>query len=67
MERLTSVSHEEGAPEAMDMVRRLIDANDTVVGTAREAVRAAEEVDDPASLEKTLWMLRVTVGDVPKS
>jgi starvation-inducible DNA-binding protein len=77
MERLTSVSDEEGAPEAMDMVHRLIEANETVVSTAREAVRAAEEGGDPASLdlatrritvhEKTLWMLRATAADVPRS
>ena len=77
MGRLTSVTDEEGAPEAMEMVRRLIEANETVVGTARAAVRAAEDRGDSASLdlatrriavhENTLWMLRATAGEVPRS
>lgn len=72
MGRLTSVTDEEGPSEAMEMVRRLIEANEVVVRTAREVARAAEEADDPASLdlatrriavhEKTLWMLRATAA-----
>jgi starvation-inducible DNA-binding protein len=75
MERLTSVADGEGSPEAMEMVRRLIGANETVVRTAREVARAAEAADDPASLdlatgriavhEKTLWMLRATAEEIP--
>ena len=74
MGRLASVADEEGAPEAMAMVRRLIEANEVVVRTAREVVRMSEEADDPASLdlavrrltvhEKTLWMLRATAAGV---
>lgn len=70
MARLTAVSDEEGAPEAMEMVRHLIEANETVVTTARTVASAAEAAGDPASLdlatrriavhEKTLWMLRAT-------
>lgn len=77
MGRLTSVTDEEGAPEAMEMVRRLIEANGVVVQTASATLRAAEEAGDPASLdlatrriavhEKTLWMLRATAGEVPRS
>ena len=73
MERLTSVSDEEGAPEAMEMVGRLIDANETVVRTAVAVVRAAEAASDPATLdlatrriavhEKAIWMLRATRAD----
>ncbi len=57
------------------MVRRLIEANETVVRTAREVARTAEAADDPAPLdlvtrrmavhEKTLWMLRATAEEVP--
>ena len=75
MARLTSVADEEGAPEAMQMVRRLIEANETVVRTAREVARTAEAAGDPASLdlatrriavhEKTIWMLRATAEEVP--
>ena len=69
---LTSVIDEEVAPDAMAMVRRLIDANDVVVRTARAVVGAAEKAGDAASLdlatrriavhEKTLWMLRATAA-----
>jgi starvation-inducible DNA-binding protein len=72
MTRLTSVSDEVGAPEAMEMVRQLIDANEAVVRTAGAVVRAAEEAGDPASLdlatrriavhEKAIWMLRATAS-----
>ncbi|MEX1169764.1 MAG: DNA starvation/stationary phase protection protein [Chloroflexota bacterium] len=70
MAQLTAVRDEEGAPETMDMVRRLIEAHEVVVKTAGAVVRAAEEAGDPATLdlatrriavhEKTLWMLRAT-------
>jgi len=72
MARLTAVRDEEGAPETMEMVRRLIDAHEVVVRTAGAVVRAAEEAGDPATLdlatrriavhEKTLWMLRATTA-----
>jgi starvation-inducible DNA-binding protein len=69
---LSSVRDEEGAPEAMEMVRRLAVANEVVARTARSVVRAAEEAVDPASVdlatrriaihEKALWMLRATLA-----
>jgi starvation-inducible DNA-binding protein len=72
MAALASVSDEEGAPEAMEMVSRLIDANEVVIRTAGAVVRAAEAIGDPASLdlatqriavhEKTLWTLRATAA-----
>jgi starvation-inducible DNA-binding protein len=71
MARLTAVSDEEDAPEAIEMVRRLIVANEVVVRTAQAVASSAEATDDPASLdlatrriavhEKALWMLRATV------
>lgn len=71
MAALASVSDEEGAPAAMEMVRRLIVAHEVVVRTAHAVVDVAEKADDPASLdlatrriavhEKTLWMLRATL------
>jgi starvation-inducible DNA-binding protein len=70
---LASVSDEEGAPGAMEMVRRLIAAHEAVVRTARGVVDVAEKVNDPATLdlatrriavhEKALWMLRATLGE----
>lgn len=72
MARLTEVVDEEGAPEAMEMVRRLIAAHETVVRTATKVVEAGEAVDDIATVdlatqrvqvhEKTLWMLRAILG-----
>ncbi len=70
MARLTEVGDAEGEPDAMGMVRKLIDANEIVVRTAHAVTVAAEHANDPASLdlatrrisvhEKTLWMLRAT-------
>jgi starvation-inducible DNA-binding protein len=71
MARLTGVRDEGAVPDAMQMVRHLIDATQIVVGSAREVASAAETANDPASLdlatrrisahEKSLWMLRATV------
>jgi starvation-inducible DNA-binding protein len=70
--KLASVTDEEGAPEAMEMVRRLVDAHETVIRTARHLVKTAEEAGDVATAdlaterievhEKTAWMLRVTAA-----
>jgi starvation-inducible DNA-binding protein len=72
--RLTAVRDEEGAPEAMEMIHRLIEANEVVVRTTHAVVRAAEAAGDQPSLdlatrrisihEKTLWMLRATAAEV---
>lgn len=66
--RLTSIQETEEVPEAMEMVRRLLDAHETVVRTAREAFPAAEKGGDESTAdlltqrmqvhEKTAWMLR---------
>jgi starvation-inducible DNA-binding protein len=73
LSRLSAVADEEGAPEAMDMVRRLAEGHEVVVRTARAVLAAAEEANDPVSLdiatrriashEKTVWMLRATLAD----
>jgi starvation-inducible DNA-binding protein len=73
MAALTSVSDEEAAPGAMEMVRRLIAAHEVVVRTARAVLEVAGKVDDPASVdlatgriavhEKTLWMLGATLEE----
>ena len=70
--RLTAVADEEGAPEAMEMVSRLIAGHEIVLRTAIAVVHVAEEDGDPALLdlatrriavhEKTLWMLRATAS-----
>jgi starvation-inducible DNA-binding protein len=73
MARLASVSDEEDAPEASEMIRRLVEGNEAVVRTARAVVRAADEAGDAASLdlatrrlavhEKTLWMPWATASE----
>lgn len=70
--RLASVSDEEGAPGPEEMVRRLCDAHELLVRSARPLVATAEEAKDVATAdlvtqrisahEKTAWMLRSTLG-----
>ena len=70
--RLSSVTDEEGNPEAMEMVRRLVDGHESVIRTARELVKLAEARGDFATAdlattrieihEKTAWMLRATAS-----
>ena len=69
---LTAVEDEPGVPEAMDMVRRLVAAHETVVRTARGVVVVAGEAGAVATAdlatvriethEKTAWMLRATAS-----
>jgi starvation-inducible DNA-binding protein len=71
MARLAKLAEEDGAPAAMDMVRRLAADNATVATTAAEVLAAAEAASDVATAdlvtqriaahEKAGWMLRVTV------
>ncbi|PSO53863.1 MAG: DNA starvation/stationary phase protection protein [Cyanobacteria bacterium QH_8_48_120] len=68
---LASVQETRGAPEAQEMVRLLVEGNETVVRTAREVLSAAERANDESTTdllmkrmrthEKTAWMLRSTV------
>jgi len=70
--RLSTVPDEEGAPGAEEMVRRLAEAHELVVRTARSLVAKAERAGDVATAdlateriavhEKTAWMLRSTLG-----
>lgn len=70
--KLSSVDDEEGAPEAMEMVRRLVAGHEAVIRTARDVVKTAEEAGDVATAdlaterievhEKTAWMLRSTAS-----
>ena len=70
LSRLSSVPDEEGVPEAMAMVRRLVEGHEAVIRTARQVVAQAEEAGDVATAdlvtarievhEKTAWMLRAT-------
>jgi starvation-inducible DNA-binding protein len=66
--RLTSIPASEGVPKAMDMVRELVRAHETVIRTARSIFPVVEAAGDEASAdlltqrlqvhEKTAWMLR---------
>jgi starvation-inducible DNA-binding protein len=68
--RLATVPDEEGVPDAMEMVRRLVAGHEAVIRTAREVIARAEEAKDVATAdlvtsrievhEKTAWMLRAT-------
>ncbi|MCC5934359.1 MAG: DNA starvation/stationary phase protection protein [Candidatus Cyclonatronum sp.] len=70
--KMAKVKEEEGVPEALEMVRNLLEANEQVISTARAALPACEEGDDEASLDlltqrlqvhsKTAWMLRSIVS-----
>lgn len=65
---LASIQETRGVPEAEEMVRLLVEANETVVRTARSAFAAAERANDESTVdlltermrthEKTAWMLR---------
>lgn len=69
---LTTIPEEEGTPEALDMVRRLVEGHEAVIRTARDLVGMAEAGGDVATAdvaterlevhEKTAWMLRATVS-----
>lgn len=66
--KLTSIKEETGVPDALVMVKMLLDAHESVIRTAREAFEPAERCSDQPSAdlltermqvhEKTAWMLR---------
>ena len=66
--RLSSVPDTDGVPKALEMVKMLVEAHETVIRTARGVVTAAEDAGDQATAdlgtqrlqlhEKTAWMLR---------
>jgi starvation-inducible DNA-binding protein len=65
---LSSIAETRDVPEANDMIRLLVEANEAVVRTARSAFPAAEKASDESTVdlltermrthEKTAWMLR---------
>ena len=66
--RLSSIKEETGVPAALEMIRLLVEGQESVVRTARTTFKAAEKAsDEPTadlltqrmqSHEKTAWMLR---------
>jgi len=65
---LTAIPEDADHPDAVTMIRRLVEAQETVVRTARAAFPAAAEAEDQATAdlltqrmqvhEKSAWMLR---------
>lgn len=65
---LSSIEETRGVPEAEEMIRLLVEANEAVVRTARSAFPAAEKANDESTAdlltermrthEKNAWMLR---------
>ena len=65
---LTSIKDSKGVPSAKEMMRQLVDGQETVVRTARELFPVADKVSDQPTLdlltqrmqihEKNAWMLR---------
>ncbi len=66
--RLTSITEDDGAPSATDMIRDLLAGQEAVVRTARKLFPIADEANDEPTAdlltqrmqvhEKTAWMLR---------
>ncbi len=67
-QKLTNVPDTDEVPKAKDMIRQLVEGNETVVRTARGLLENAEKAGDQATAdlatqrlqvhEKTAWMLR---------
>jgi starvation-inducible DNA-binding protein len=70
---LSSIEEDRGVLGAKDMVRRLVEGQESVVRTARELLEIAEKANDQPTLdlltqrmqvhEKTAWMLRSLLAD----
>jgi starvation-inducible DNA-binding protein len=66
--KLATVKEAQGVPAAVDMIRQLVEGQETVVRTARALIPAVDRAADEASTdlltvrmqyhEKTAWMLR---------
>ena len=69
---LTSITEETGSPAAEEMIRQLIEGQETVVRTARQVFPLADEAGDEPTAdlltqrmqihEKTAWMLRAMIS-----
>lgn len=70
---MTSISDETGHPSAREMIRQLVDAQETIARTAREVMPLAEDAGDEPTAdlltqrmqthEKNAWMLRSLLAD----
>jgi starvation-inducible DNA-binding protein len=65
---LSSIKEEAGVPNAQEMIRQLVDGQETLIRTVREAFKIADDASDQPSAgmlsdrmeihEKNAWMLR---------
>ena len=65
---LSAIQEEDGVPKAQEMIRKLVEAHETVARTARQVFKAADDASDQPTCdlltqrmqvhEKTAWMLR---------
>ena len=65
---LTSITESEGVPKATEMIRQLVEGQETVARTAREVLKIADKAGDQPTVdllsarmevhEKNAWMLR---------
>ena len=70
--KLTSLKEDSDIPEAMQMVKNLVEGHEAVIRTARAVLPAAEKANDQVTLdlvtqrlevhEKTAWMLRAMLA-----
>jgi starvation-inducible DNA-binding protein len=70
--KLTSIADSDDAPAALDMVKALVEGNEAVTRTARNAFKPAEKPGDQPTMdlltqrmqasEKAAWMLRSHLG-----
>ena len=71
--RLASIKEEDGVPQALQMVRQLVDGHETTARTARSVLETAEGASDAPTAdllterlqvhEKTAWMLRSLLAE----
>jgi starvation-inducible DNA-binding protein len=65
---ITSIQEDTDQPDAIEMIRRSAEANETILRTAREALNPCQDAGDEATIDllthrlkvhsKTAWMLR---------
>ena len=71
--QLASIKDEDGVPDALEMIRQLVEAQEAVARTARSVMPLAEKAGDQPTAdlltqrlqihEKTAWMLRSLLQD----
>jgi starvation-inducible DNA-binding protein len=72
MSSLTSIPEDKDVPQAIDMIKNLLEGNETLIRTTRSVFPHAEKGGDQSTMdlltqrldihEKTAWMLRAMLG-----